>query len=434
MMLSRSLIAIIGCLMTLNIHANPKIEHWLTANGTRVYFTAAPELPMLDISIVFDAGSARDGEDLGSALMTNAILNEGAIGLNADQIAAKFEDVGARFSSSSQRDMALLSLRSLTDEDELKAALTMFKSVLVRPDFPQGAFERIKKQILIGFQAEKQSSAAIASRVFYSELYGNHPYASMSSGDEESVKQLTLKSLKAFYRQYYVSKNAVIVLVGAVNKQQAMGIAEQLVSELPEGQRAKPLEEVQPILKAVTKKIDHPTTQTHILMGQLGMSRGDADYYPLYVGNHILGGSGLVSRLNNEIREKRGLSYSVYSYYHPMQQLGPFQLGLQTKNSQADEALQVLKDTLRSFVNEGATEEELTAAKQNITGGFALRLDSNSKIAGYLTMIGFYGLPLDYLDVFKAHINDVTIEQIKDAYLRRINIDKMITVMVGGKK
>eukprot|EP00487_Bulimina_marginata_P002359 TRINITY_DN15484_c0_g1_i1.p1 TRINITY_DN15484_c0_g1~~TRINITY_DN15484_c0_g1_i1.p1 ORF type:complete len:134 (+),score=34.08 TRINITY_DN15484_c0_g1_i1:194-595(+) len=133
-------------------------------------------------------------------------------------------------------------------------------------------------------------------------------------------------------------------------------------------------------------------------MGQPGINRADPDYFALYVGNHILGGSGLVSKLSDEIREKRGLSYSVYSYFRPMRQWGPYQFGLQTRNDQAEEALDVLKNTLKTFIADGPSEDELIAAKQNITGGFALRVDSNSKIADYLAMIGFYGLPLDYLE------------------------------------
>jgi zinc protease len=163
------------------------------------------------------------------------------------------------------------------------------------------------------------------------------------------------------------------------------------------------------------------------------MARGDEDYFDLYVGNHILGGNGLVSRLSQEVRENRGLSYSTYSYFLPMRKQGPFILGLQTKNETAQEALKVLKDELRKFVNQGPTAEELEASKKNITGGFPLRISSNSKIAGYIAMIGFYGLPLDYLDQFNAKIEAVTLDSIKTAFQRRVNPDKMATVLVGGQ-
>jgi len=433
-MATRFLGLILALFMATSVLASPKIEHWTTSNGSRVYFVAAPELPMVDIQVVFDAGSARDGTLSGTALLTNAMLNEGANGLNADQIAAEFEDVGAQFGNSSQRDMSMFSLRSLTADYALKPAVKMFEAVLTQPDFPSASFERIQKQMLIGLQAEKQSPAAIASRTFYSKLYGNHPYGMMPAGNEQSVSQLTLASLKRFYQQYYVANNAVVILVGAINKPKAMQIAEQLVANLTEGEKAKSLSPVSALTKAEKIIIEHPSTQTHIVMGQPGINRHDPDYFTLYVGNHILGGSGLVSQLSNEVREKRGLSYSVYSYFRPMRELGPYQFGLQTRNNQADEALDVMQTTLKNFISAGPTAAELLAAKQNITGGFALRVDSNSKIAGYLAMIGFYGLPLDYLNTFKSKINKVTIEQIKEAYARRVQADNMITVMVGGKE
>lgn len=432
-MVTRLFGIVVTLLIAVTVQASPDIEHWQTTNGGRVYFVSAPELAMVDITVVFDAGSARDGALSGTALLTNAMLNEGADGLDADQIAAAFEDVGAQFGNSSQRDMAVLSMRSLTDEAAFSPALQVFKKVLTKPDFPQGSFERLKKQMLISLQAEKQSPAAVASRAFYSNLFGDHPYAAMPAGDEQSVNQLSLESLTAFYKDYYVASNAIVVLVGALDKQQAEDIAQQLLVDLPTGRRASQLPTVTPLLNPKTVAIEHPSSQTHILMGQPGMTRDDADYFALYVGNHILGGSGLVSQLSNEIREKRGLSYSVYSYFRPMHKKGPYQFGLQTRNDQAQEALDVMQGTLKDFIKSGPTEDELLATKQNITGGFSLRLDSNSKIADYLAMIGFYDLPLDYLETFKAKVNAVTIVQIKEAYSRRIQADKMITVLVGGK-
>lgn len=415
------------------VQASPQIQHWQTSNGARVYFVAAPELPMLDISVIFDAGAARDGDLSGIALLTNAMLNEGADDLDTDQIASAFADVGAKYGASSERDMALVSLRSLTAEPVLTKALTTFTKVLTSPTFPEDSFERLKKQVLIGLRAEKQSPSALANRAFYKNLFVNHPYSTMPSGDEKSVTTITLNGIKNFYQHYYVAKNTVLVLVGDIELTKAKAIAEQVVSGLNEGEKAKTIKPVEALKQAKTQTIEHPSSQTHILMGQPGINRTDPDYFALYVGNHILGGSGLVSQLSNEIREKRGLSYSVYSYFRPMRQLGPYQFGLQTRNEQADEALEVMKTILVDFIKNGPTKAELTAAKQNITGGFALRVDSNSKIANYLAMIGFYDLPLDYLDTFKDKVNAITIEQIKDAYARRVHADKMLTVMVGGK-
>jgi len=184
--------------------------------------------------------------------------------------------------------------------------------------------------------------------------------------------------------------------------------------------------------KGETRKIAHPATQSHILIGQPGITRDDPDYFPLYVGNYILGGGGFASRLIEEVRQKRGLVYSVYSYFLPLQQRGPFQIGLQTKREQADEALAVVRKTLNNFIAKGPTEDELKKAKQNIVGGFPLRLDSNKKILDYLTVIGYYRLPLTYLDDFSGKVERVTVAQIRDAFTRRIQPDNMATVVVGA--
>jgi zinc protease len=230
-----------------------------------------------------------------------------------------------------------------------------------------------------------------------------------------------------------VARNAVLAIVGDVDRARAEQLAAQLAARLPAGERADPLPAVPRLEKASIERIYHPSAQTTVRMGAPGMHRGDPDYFPLYIGNHVLGGSGLVSRLSDELREKRGLSYSASSYFSPMEQDGPYLLSLQTRNDQADAALGVMRETLQKFVEEGPTDAELVAAKKNITGGFPLMIDSNAKILSYLVMIGFYGLPLDYLDTFSATVEAVTREQIIDAFRRRVQPDAMATVIVGGE-
>jgi zinc protease len=280
---------------------------------------------------------------------------------------------------------------------------------------------------------KKQKPGSIADEAFYHNVYGEHPYAGEPSGTEESVAALTVAGLKSFYKRYYVAKNALIVMVGDLSARQARAMSEALSDALPKGEKAEPLSAVAPLEAGATIFIEFPSSQSHVLMGAPGVRRGDPDYFTLYVGNHVLGGSGLVSRISQEIREKRGLSYSAYSYFVPMKELGPYTLGFQTRNTQRDEALKVLRDTLQTFIDEGPTAEELKASKSNITGGFPLRVASNSKIIEYLVVIGFYDLPLDYLSTFNANIETVTVEQIRDAYKRRVNVEDMITITVGGR-
>ncbi|HEY0719823.1 MAG TPA: pitrilysin family protein [Gammaproteobacteria bacterium] len=425
------IVVVLG-LFTGQASATPDIQQWQTSNGARVYFVAAPQLPMVDIQVVFDAGSARDDGKSGLALLTNGLLAEGAGKLSADAIAERFDNIGARFSNSALRDMSVVSLRTLTDKKLLTAALDTFATVLQQPTFPAEALERVRNQMLIGLQDEEQSPGAIAEKSFYRALYDHHPYAAPSGGSSESVKALSRTDVENFYHRYFVTRNAVVAIVGALDRQQAERIAEQLMQKLPAGEAAPALPAVPPLAGAETLHITHPSSQTHILMGQPGMRRDDPDYFPLFVGNFILGGSGFTSRITREIREKRGLAYSAYSYFLPMREQGPFMLGLQTRNSSAAEAQQLLHDTLVSFVKEGPQESELIAAQKNITGGFALNIDSNSDIVQFLALIGFYRLPTDYLDTYVARVNSVTVAQIREAFARRIDPERMITVTVGG--
>ena len=414
-----------------SVLADPDIQIWQTEKGANVYFVEANELPIVDIQIIFDAGSARNGNHAGLAALTNSLLDEGAAGLSADQISQGFDDLGANYSGSAGYDSASVSLRSLSDPEILDPALVNLGRVLAKPDFPEDAFTRQKNRVLIGIRKKQQSPGALARDAFFAEVFKGHPYAVPGSGTEESINAIQRRDVIDFHKRYYVAKNATIAIVGDLLKIRAREIVEKLLEELPTGKKQEPIPKVLPLEKPSVVQIDHPSTQTHILLGQTGMKRGDPDYFPLYVGNHVLGGGGMVSRLFEEIREKRGLSYSANSYFSPMRENGTFTASLQTRTDQTEEALAVLQEHLKIFIDQGPTEAELEASKKNITGGFPLRLDSNSKIIGYIGMIGFYGLPNDYLETFNARVNAVTIDQIKDAFKRRLSPDKFVTVMVG---
>lgn len=231
---------------------------------------------------------------------------------------------------------------------------------------------------------------------------------------------------------YYTAANAVVAIVGALDRPGAEQLATALVGGLPAGEPVPP-PPVPPLPAAQVIRIAHPSSQSHILIGQLGVGRLDPDYYALYLGNHVLGGNGLVSQLSQEIREKRGLAYGAYSAFSPMRQAGPFLINLQTRNDQVDTALQVAQTTLREFSANGPGSQALEEARQNITGGFALDIAGNSKLANHLGVIAFYGLPLDYLEKFIGTMNGITLDQVKAAWQRRVQPDRLITVIVGAQ-
>jgi zinc protease len=434
-MSAKRMLTIIGLVLTCWMSqalAGPQIQTWTAANGSRVYFLPTEGLPLVDVRIAFDAGSARDGAQFGLATLTSGLLDTGAGAWDADAIAQRLEGVGARLSAGVSRDSAYLSLRSLTDHKLLGVALETAHEILTNPSFNQTDFEREKKNLLLALKQREESPADLAGIAFFATIYGDHPYAHPKDGQIDTVEKLSRDDLQRFYRQYYVARNAIVVVVGDVDKTKAQAIADDLLKGLPEGEAPASIPMVPELAKGQTLRKPFPSAQTHVYSGLPGIKMGDPDYFPLYVGNHILGGSGLVSKISDEVREKRGLSYSAYSYFYPYRQFGPFMMGLQTKNEKTDEAIKVLQKTLEDFIASGPTAKELEASKQNITGGFPMRLDSNQKLAEQIASIAFYGLPLDYLDSFIGKVEAVTAADIQHAFKARIDPDKLQTVIVGG--
>lgn len=407
------------------------IQHWKTTKGTRVYFVKAPQVPILDIQLVFAAGAARDGKKEGIAALTNALLNQGTETLSADDIATQFDAIGAKYNAVVARDMAVVSLRTLSESQFLKPALTTFQRVLVTPSFPENAFDREKKSQLIALAQQQEQPRTLASLAFYKTIYSSHPYGHPVLGSIGSVKKLQREDVLSFYQRYYVAKNAIIAIVGAVTTEQAKKIAENITKGLSSGRSAKTLPAPKNLKKKIQKHIQYPATRTNIRLGQIGITYSESDYFPLIVGNYTLGGGMLVSRLENEVREKRGLSYSVYSMFFPMAVKGPFLISLGTRGNQTQRALRITQQTLQKFIKEGPTPEEVDAAKKNITGGFPLRLESNRAIMNMLLRIGFYKLPLNYLDTYIDKVNAVTPKQIQKAFQKHLNPNKMAIITVG---
>ncbi len=416
------------------VNAAPSIQTWQTANGAKVLFVPAPEIPMLDIRVVFDAGSARDGGIAGLSALTNGLLSEGAAGKTSQEIAEAFESVGARINYDVGRDMAIIGVRSLTESQYLNPAIQALTQVLTQPDFPEDAYQRELERTKLSVKARQQSPAALAGEAFNKAVFGDHPYAHPTSGTEQSLENMTLVEVRNFYKKYYVASNAVVAIVGNVDRQQAEELVNAVVSALPVGEKPPTLPPVVPLTEAKKIVIDYPSEQTHIFVGQLGTKRDDADYFALYVANHPFGGSGFASRLVDVVREEHGLAYSVYSYFAPLRQHGAFTMGMQTKTDQTEKALSLLYQELENYVENGPDKDELKASLSNITGSFPLKIDSNSKLLGYIAMIGFYDLPLDYLDNFNRNIESIDLDKINDALSRRLHPDKLVTVVVGRQQ
>lgn len=420
--------------LPLSAQAALAIQHWQTPHGTQVIFVESHELPILDISVDFPAGSARDpGDQAGLAQLTHILLDQGAGGLSDTAIAHRLADVGAVLGGTFDRDRGGVTLRTLSSQAEKDAALDILARVLQQPDFPQAVIKREKQRLIAGIREAEADPGTVADKAFYRALYGTHPYAHDESGDPAAIAKLTRGDVQTFYRTHYSAPNAVISLMGDISRAEAEAIAARLAGGLSSAAAVSALPKPGPA-RTNEQRIAFPSTQSHVLVGAVGVARNAPDFFPLFVGNYVLGGGGFDSRLMREVRDKRGYAYSAYSYFLPMMEDGPFQLGLQTKLAQTDDALKVAQATLRQFIADGPSEAELKQAKDNLTGGFPLRIDSNKKILEYLSLIGFYKLPLDYLDTWVDKVNAVDVAAVKQAFARHIDPDKLVTVIVGGER
>ncbi|MDD2774432.1 MAG: pitrilysin family protein [Gallionella sp.] len=428
-----SILMVVWCCVSSQVFATPHIQTWRTAQGAKVLFVENHDLPMLDVSVKFPAGSGYDAaEKAGVADLTNQLLKAGATELSEDDIARGMADVGAELGMAVDQDSAGVTLRTLSQAAQREQALAILAKLLQHPVFPEAILAREKARTIAALKEAETQPESIADKAFNKAVFGTHPYAFDAYTTPATVEAITQQAVQDFYRAHYQARYAVVAMMGDVTRAQAEAIAEQLTAQLPVSGEVAALPMVGSLTAASEQRITHPASQSHILIGAPGVARNDPDYDALYVGNYILGGGGFVSRLMDEVREKRGLAYSVYSYFMPLKYTGVFQIGLQTKKDQAEQALQLVQQVFAKFVAQGVTEKELRAAKQNIIGGFPMRIDSNRKILGYLSLIGFYDLPLTYLDDFTQRIEQVSTVQIRAAFARHLNPQAMATVIVGA--
>lgn len=407
-----------------------RIRRWTTANGARVLFVPAPELPMLDVRVVFDAGGARDGSLPGLARFTSALVGEGTRTRSVDEVSSGFESVGAEFSASSYRDMAIVELRTLAADSFLEPALALFTEVVAEPSFPRDAVERTREQMLVGLRRDEEEPGTIAARAYMAALYLVHPYATPPEGTAQSVAAIRADDLAAFHRRHYVARNAVIALTGAVDRATAEKIAGRIAAALPAGEPAPGLPEP-PGPRGGKFHVRFDSQQTHLFIGLPAVRRGDPDEPALLVANEVLGGGGLTSLLADEVRNKRGLAYSVGSGFQAMRTQGPFTVNMQTRNEAAAEAQQVTLKTLKRFAEKGPTAAQLDDARRQVIGSYALANAGNAAIVGTLGMIGFYGLPDDYLEQQLAAVEKLSAEDVRAAFNRHVPLERLLVVTLG---
>ena len=426
----------------LDAQAAIPIQHWTLANGARVYLAATDALPIVDVQIDIDAGSRRDpAAQAGLASASAGMVEKGVRAsdagpaLDENALGEAWADLGASFDAGAGAERTSFSLRTLADPALLDRAVALAAREIGEPSFPADVWRREREQINAALKEADTKPGTISARTFSQTVYGTHPYG--QEMNEETLAKIDVEAMRTRYAQLILPCRAKVSIVGAVTRSQADAIATRLLARLPaQDGRCEALPAVPAIAALMVPKeerVPFASAQAHVVIGQPGYLRTDPDHFALTIGNYILGGGGFVSRLMNEVREKRGLVYGISSGFSPGLHAGAFRVGFQTRPDQADEAVKVSREVLAKFVADGPTEAELKAAKDNIVGGFPLLLDSNRKLLGNVANIAWNDLPLDYLDTWTARMNAVTVADIKAAFARKLQPDRMVTVVVGAK-
>lgn len=417
------------------------IEHWTQPSGARVWFIPSPSIPMLDVHIDFDAGSRRDpAAQAGLADATALMAGKGvqaqgsAPALDENELGQAWADLGASFGASASADRMSFDLRTLTDAELLPQAIALAARQIAHPAWPEAVWQRERERISAALKEARTRPGVVADLAFNHAVYGPHPYGYETTAD--TLARISVADMRALYARSIAPCRAKVSLVGAISRQQADALVTQLLAQLPAdpGHCAAlpPVPDVPPLAAPVSQWLPFESAQAHVLIGQPGYSRQDPDFFPLLVGNHILGGGGFTSRLMTQVREKRGLSYSVYSAFNPGLHAGAFHVGLQTKPEQAHQAVEVAQAEIARFVQQGPSAAELKAAKDNLIGSFPLRLDGNRKLLAQVANIAWNDLPLDYLHTWPSRIQAVSAAQIRQAFARVLHPDRMVTVVVGA--
>ena len=432
-------------LFGLNVQAAVPIQHWTLPNGAQVWLSSVDTLPILDLQLDFDAGSRRDpAPQAGLASVTAGMVEKGVRAapdsgpypqaMDQNALGEAWADLGANFDAGASSERTSFTLRTLSDPALSGKAVALAARQIGEPSFPEDIWQRERERIGAAIKEANTKPATAASRAFGQAVYGNHPYGQEAT--EATLARIDTAAMRALYEQLIVPCRAKLSIVGNVTRPQAESIAMTLLSRLPAQPAGcaalPPVPEIAALTAPKEERIPFDSAQAHVFIGEPGYRRSDPDHFALTLGNYVLGGGGFVSRLTDQVREKRGLTYSIYSGFSPGLHAGAFRIGFQTRPDQAAEAVKVSREVLAKFVAEGPTEVELKAAKDNLIGGFPLLLDSNRKLLGNVANIAWYGLPLDYLDTWTARMNAVTAADIKAAFARKLQPERMVTVIVGG--
>lgn len=406
------------------------IQRVRSPGGIEAWLVRDTSVPVVSFNFAFRAGAAVDppGKS-GRADMVSSLLDEGAGELSSQEFQGQLEDIAASLRFTSSMDRFRGSLRTLSaNRDE---AFRLLALALTRPRFDENPVERIRAQMIAGLRHSLQDPDTIASRTWFRTAFPEHPYGQSSDGTIESVNAITVADLRDFTRRYLVRSSLVVGVAGDISSDELARRLDEVFGGLPAAGRGDTIPHVKPAAAGRLVVIPRNVPQSVVMFGHEGIARKDPDWYAAYVMMRVLGGGGLVSRLHEEVREKRGLAYSVYAYLNPYDHAALIMGGVATANQRVAESLRIIRSEWRRMAEQGVGEEELAAVKTYINGSFPLRLDSTRRIAGMLVSVQLHELGIDYLSRRSALISGVTVEDVRRVARRLLKPDALTVVVVG---
>jgi zinc protease len=413
--------------------AIPSVKEITTTGGFKPWVVEDHYLPIVSLKIAFtNSGTAYDPKEKpGLAYMTSSLLDEGAGGMSSLDFRKKLEELATDISFQVDEDNFYISLKTLTTN--LPESLRLLNLAITKPNFDNQAIERIRGQILISLAKSEEDPEYLAARKFKQEVFINHPYSNPKLGTKEAISKITKEDLIAFVNGHFTAKNAMISIVGDVDSKlpSLLDNSLQLSDKQPQ---INTLPAVTISDKGHTIYIDKQIPQSVVTFGMRGLKRSDKDFYPAYVLNHILGGGGFESRLMNEVREKNGLAYTIYTYLDLMQQAGLLVGYVATENSKVEKSISLIKKELNDISKNGVSETELQDAKDYLINSFPLKMSKNSDIADFLTVMQTESLGIDFMQKRDSYVKNITLSDINAEAKRLLNSDNLIFIVVGKRK
>ncbi|MDQ6967236.1 MAG: pitrilysin family protein [Mariprofundaceae bacterium] len=423
-----------ACLLfgfNISAHAVPSIQTAQLDNGLKILLIEAHNVPMVSMQLTLPAGSRFDPEGkAGTASMLATILGDHTAKHDDKAWAQWLDSEALRLGASASRDSLSLSLTVV--KESLAVGLDALSEMLLQPGWYKKRFLSLREDSIAAAIKSQETPGTLAAQATSKLLYGMHGYGHTPSGTAKSLPHIKLNDLKSLYINQIRPIGSVLAVSGDITMQELLPLLKSRLKTWQGKPKIAALDvNKPPVVTGKRLHVTTPTSQALVQFSRLGIARSNDDFFPLFVMNHLLGGGGFGSKLMEEVREKRGLVYGVYSYFIPLAAPGPFIITLQTRAEQAKQATQVVRDVMQSLADGKIDAQQLNATKSNLIGGFAQRMDSNRERVGLLSMIGFYQMPLTYLQHWAAHVQSVTLADVQRMSKAYLQISDWNIIQVG---